>query len=146
MVKEGILPACKVKTISWFDRDKWRKRGRRCFECPHGKTRPSKSTGIRPNQNVKFTKCHVSININEQDNGSFVVTKAILDHINHPVSKKDFFTHQHAKVLNNDDMEFVKHLKKARANPSNFASCLSARTNRQYTSKDVRNLISRVKN
>ena len=48
-------------------------KGRRTFRCPHGIERKIKSE-VRNKQNVKFSRCPVQININEQADGTFVVT------------------------------------------------------------------------
>ena len=78
--KKVYCPLVKSRRAKTAAESDGKSRGRRCFECPHGKGRPPSVTGVRPKQNVKFTKCPVSININEQEDGSFLIKKAVLTH------------------------------------------------------------------
>ena len=75
---------------------------------------------LRPNRSVKFTKCPVSIVINENDDGSWEVSKATLEHFGHSVTKKDYYLHEHTKRLNEDDKEYVKGLLNDKANAANM--------------------------
>ena len=118
-------------------------RGRRTLQCPHGVQRKIKSE-VRTKQHVKFTRCPVMININEQDDGSFVITKAILEHSGHVVSEKEYFSHEHTKRLNEDEKAFVKDLTKVKANPRNIATCLKQKTGKDYSTQDVRNIIKNI--
>ena len=54
-------------------------RGRRTLQCPHDVQRRIKSE-VRTKQHVKYMKCPVTINMNEQEDVSFVITKAFLEH------------------------------------------------------------------
>ena len=60
----------------------------------------------------------MKVNLNEQEDGSWMVTSLFLEHLGHPVTKADFYSHQAARKLDDTDKEFVKELVKARANPS----------------------------
>ena len=70
------------------------RRGRRCLGCPHSRNRKGKLNENRPKQNLKYTRCPVSVVINENDDGSWEVTKAILEHSGHAISKKDYYMHE----------------------------------------------------
>jgi hypothetical protein len=63
--------------------------------CPHGFKRTSVATASRPAQKVKYTKCPVNINLNQEDDGSW----CILEHSGHPVTQKSFLSHQQAQKL-----------------------------------------------
>ena len=52
-----FCPLVKLRRSPGFSETNGEKRGRMCFECPHGKTRPGKSTVLWPIQNVKFNQC-----------------------------------------------------------------------------------------
>ena len=54
-------------------------KGRRTFRCPHGVKRKLKSE-VRKNQNVKFSRCPVQINLNEQSDGTYMITSFMLEH------------------------------------------------------------------
>ena len=107
-------------------------KGRRDLECPHGRKRKQSVNEERSRQSVKYTKCPVGITISEDTNtGKWVVTKAALEHFGHPISKKNFYSHEHTKRLNEEDKEYVKELRKARALPKNIASSLSEKTGKK---------------
>ena len=107
--------------------------------------RKSKATAQRPSQRLKFTKCPVKVNLNEQDDGSWMVTSCVLQHSGHPVTEQNFLSHQQARKLTEEDKQFVKGLINARTNPRNIADVLNERTGMQFTSQAVRNLINKIK-
>ena len=53
---------------------------RRCCQCCHGLKYTRKVTEKRPWQRVKFTGCPVKINLNEQEDGKWMVTSLHLTH------------------------------------------------------------------
>ena len=118
--------------------------GRRTLVCAHGINRASNSKGDRPLQHIKFTNCPVQVNINEQYDGSWMVTKCVLDHSGHPVTSHDFFSHESYKRLTEDDKEFIKGLIRAKTTSRNIAAVMTERTGRAYTYQDVRNIIERI--
>ena len=122
-----------------------RVKGRRCFQCCHGLKYTRKVTDKRPWQKIKYTECPVKVNMNEQEDGSWMVTSLVLDHIGHPVTKTDFYSHQVARKLEPEDKEFVKELLKARANPKNIANVITERKGVHYNAQDVRNIVARIK-
>ena len=83
--------------------------------------------------------------MNEQEDGSWMVTSLILDHVGHPVTKADFYSHQVARQLEPNDKAFVKELINARANAKNIANVLTERNGVNYSSQDVRNIVARIK-
>ena len=117
---------------------------RRTLTCAHGRKRKLGENEDRPQQNVKFTKCPVLINLNKAEDGTWYTTKTVLQHKGHPVSKKNFYSHEHNKRLNEEDKDYLKELHKAKANPKNIADSLSNKTGRNYSSQDVRNIIKTV--
>ena len=78
-------------------------KGRRCFQCCHGLKYTRKVTEKRPWQRVKFTGCPVKINLNEQDDGRWMVTSLHLTHEGHPVTKSAFYSHQTQRKLESSD-------------------------------------------
>ena len=112
-------------------------KGRRCFACPHSVVRNGKTTGKRPSQRVKYTGCNVKVTINEQEDGDWVVTTCNLDHEGHPVTAKAFFSHQHNKKLEPEDVDFVKGLMRAKANPRNIANVLTEKTGKIFETQTV---------
>ena len=86
---------------------------------------------MRHKQSYKYTK---------NDDGSWEVTKALLDHFGHQVSKQNYYLHEHTKRLNDDDKE----LKDVKVNNKNIAACLSNKSGKNFKSQDVRNLIKKI--
>ena len=78
-------------------------KGRRCFQCCHGLKYTRKVTEKRPWQRVKFTGCPVKINLNEQEDGKWMVTSPHLTHEGHPVTKSSFYSHQTQRKLESSD-------------------------------------------
>ena len=110
--------------------------------CAHGIARSSKSTGQRPLQHVKYTKCPVRVNLNEQDDGCWLVTTSVLHHEGHPVTSQDFFSHESFKRLTEDDESFVKDLLRAKTSARNISDVLAQRMGRPYTYQDVKNIFN----
>jgi hypothetical protein len=46
--------------------------------------------------------------LNENDDGSWEITKTVLEHFGHVVSKRDYYLHEHTKRLNENDEDYVK--------------------------------------
>ena len=122
-----------------------RVKGRRCFQCCHGLKYTRKVTDKRPWQKIKYTECPVKVNLNEQEDGSWMVTSLILDHVGHPVTQADFYSHQVARQLEPKDKAYVKELVHARASAKNIANVLTERNGINYNSQDVRNIVARIK-
>ena len=140
-----LCPLSKIRYQKGIEKNGEYIKGRRCFQCPHGVQRKSKATAQRPSQRLKFTKCPVKVNLNEQDDGSWMVTSCVLQHSGHPVTEQNFLSHQQARKLTEEDKQFVKGLINARTNPRNIADVLNERTGMQFTSQAVRNLINKIK-
>ena len=119
-------------------------KGRRCYQCSHGIKFTSKASEKRPWQRLKFKGCPVKVNLNEQEDGTWMVTSLVLEHMGHPVTKANFYNHQVARKLDTPDKEYVKELLKARANPKNIANVLTQRKGPSYNAQVVRNLIARI--
>ena len=77
--RKALCPLMKARRAKTAAETNGESRGRRTFQCPNGKQRQIKSEQ-RPKQHVKYTRCPVAININEQEDGTFVITKAVLEH------------------------------------------------------------------
>ena len=103
------------------------------------------SESKRPCQRLKFTGCLVKIKLNEQGDGTWVVKNCILDHVGHPVTESNFYSHQQARKIDEDDKEFVKGLMRARTNAKNIADVLSERNGKSFNIQDVCNLITGIR-
>ena len=87
---KAMCPLSKIRYQKGVEKNGEYVKGRRCYQCPHGVTCKSKATGGRPSQRLKYTKCPVKINLNEQDDGSWIITSCFLDHSGHPVTEQNF--------------------------------------------------------
>ena len=139
-----LCPLAKSRRNKTLAETGGKRRGRRCLDCPHGRNRKAGVREIRLKQNLKYTKCPVSIVINENDDGSWEITKAVLERFGHTVSKKEYYMHTHTRKLNDDDKEYVKELMTAKVTSNNIATCLNQRTGKEFTGQDVRNLIKTI--
>ena len=119
--EKALCPLMKARRDKGLAETGGKRRGRRCLDCPNGRNRKGGSKDASPKQGLKYTKCPVIIVLNEYDDGSWEITKTVLDHFGHSVSKKDYYLHEHTKRLNDDDEECVKDLMNAKAN----ATCLN---------------------
>ena len=82
---KALCPLSKVR----YRKGKEGVKGRRCFGCPHGITRTTKAESKRPCQMLMYTGCPVKINMNEQDDGSWIVTTCLLKHSGHPITESN---------------------------------------------------------
>ena len=91
-----FCPLTKVRyQASGIGKNGERIKGRRCWRCTHGIERKPRSTFQRTIQRIKFTACPVSVNTFEQEDGKWMITKAIIDtHVGHTVSATDYFNCQ----------------------------------------------------
>ena len=141
--EKSLCPLMKARRDKGLAETEGKRRGRRCLDCPHGRNRKA-NRELRPNRAVKFTKCPVTVVVNENDDGTWVVSKTVLEHFGHSVTKKDYYMHEHTKRLDDGDKEYVKELLNAKANASNIATCLNKKTGKNYNGQDVRNLIKKI--
>ena len=139
-----LCPIMKARRDKTLAESGGKSRGRRCLDCPHGRSRKGKSKGERPNQSVKFTKCPFSIVIMENDDGTWEVSKTISKHYGHIISKQEYYSLEHTKRLTAEDQSYLKKLLSTKANPSNIAACLNQKNGKSFTGQDVRNLIREV--
>ena len=142
---KSFCPLIKVRFHKGHFKNGEYEKGRRCFKCPHGVQRKSKATGSRPSQRLKFTQCPVKINLNERDDGSWMVTSCNLEHQGHPITQENFLSHQQARKLSEDDKECIKGLVRAKTNVRNIADVLSERTGMNLAVQTVRNIINQLK-
>ena len=142
--EKALYPLAKARRGKGLAETGGKRRGRRCLDCPHGRNRKGGARDARPKQALKFTKCPVTIVVNENEDGSWEITKTVLEHFGHAVSKRDYYLHEHTKRLNEDDKDYVKELLTAKANPNNIATCLNQKTGKLYSGQDVRNLIKKI--
>ena len=144
--EKALCPLTKARRTKSLAESGGKTRGRRCLDCPHSRSRKKGENELRPKQSYKFTKCPVTIVINENEDGTWEISKATLEHFGHPVSKKDYYLHAHTKRLKDEDTDYLKELKSLKANSNNIAACLSHKTGKNFNSQDVRNLIKKIDN
>ena len=80
----------------------------------------------------------------EQPGESWIIAICNLNHEGHSADSKNFFSHWKNKVLDNDDLDYVKHLIHAKVNPQNISKILVNRTGKDYNYRDVVNMIARI--
>ena len=86
--RKTFCPLTKVRRQQPSERNGKRIRGQRGYKCAHGVERKSRSKDEqRPYQRIKFTGCPVKLNINEQEDGTWMVTSSISEHVNHESSE-----------------------------------------------------------
>ena len=140
-----LCPLAKSRREKGLDETEGLKRGRRYLDCPHGRKRVAKTKGERKSQNVKFTKCPVSIVITENMDKTWTITKVILEHFGHVVTEKEYYRHSQNRKLDEEEKDYLKELIKTKAITKNMAACLSRKTGKEFNSKDVSNLMQRLK-
>ena len=86
----------------------------------------------------------MTIVLNENDDGTWIITKAELEHFGHTVTKKDYYKHQQNKRLNEEEKVYLKELIKTNTSARNIADCLSQRTGKEYSRLDAHNLIRKL--
>ena len=86
-----------------------------------------------------FFQCPVVIVLSENDDQTWTITKTILEHYGHVVSRKEFYRHGQNKKLDKSEEAYVRELIKTKANHTNIATCLS-----EKTGKDVNNLVRKM--
>ena len=131
-----------VVNSSRISTEKKKGRGRILFVCPHGVNRKSKSTGVRPKQNVMFTNCSARINIYEQaDSNVWIVTYMNNVHTGHLVGRDVYGTYSTVRKLYCEDEKFMMDLHGAGASNRCIARVLSDKTNKLYDTKFVYNSV-----
>ena len=113
--------------------------------CTHGYKRTYKASSARPVQRVNYTGCLASFNINEQVDGTWKIgVKVVLEH-NHEIGPYYYHTYSFNKKVTDEDVELLKLLDTANAPPRKMAEVITQRTGESYNSKDVKNLLTKVK-
>ena len=121
-------------------------KGRIRFVCTHGHRRKYIATDIRPKQRVNQTGCQAGFNLNEQVNGTWKVgSKVIIEHIGHIIGPEIYNSYSFVKQISKEDEEFVQNLHNAKAPNRKIADVLTARTGYSMKSRDVVNLINKLK-
>ena len=63
--EKALCPLAKARRTKTLAESGGKTRGHRCLDCPHSRSRKKGENEIRQKQRYKFTKCPVSIVINE---------------------------------------------------------------------------------
>ena len=97
---------------------------------------------------IKFSlcvfQCLVSIIINENDDGTWIITSTILDHFGHTVTRKDYFKHAQNRRLDDGGKAFLRELMTTNASHRNIADCLTQKTGKEYNRQDIQNLTRKL--
>ena len=116
------------------------------FKCPHGMKKSSSSTGKRKVEaTAAYVGCPVRVNVNQQNDGSFVVTTAVLYHENHEVSREMFDKYTVNRRLSKDHEDAVIAFLDTDPAPAEVANLLKDITGKDYSTQDANNIIKRLK-
>ena len=96
-------------------------------------------------QQVNYTGCPASFNINEQVDGTWRVGVKVVFKHNHEIGPDYYNTYSFTKKVTDEDVELLKLLDTANAPPRKMAEVISHRTGDSYNSKDVKNLLTKAK-
>ena len=119
-------------------------KGQRGYKCAYGVERKTRSKDEqRPFQRVKYSGCPIKVQINEQDDGSWMVTSCVNEHEGHDTSENNYLNQN--KKLDGEDENFIMGMVDIQANNKNIAEVLSKKTGKAFNSQDVRNIVSRIK-
>ena len=110
------------------------------FECKHGRVRNSKGTGQRPKQHYNYLGCQANVRMYKTKDGKVKVTKVNLEH-NHKTTE-DIYQLQNQNFTE-EERELVLTLNQANAKPSQIKRVLCERNNKQITTQNLRNFISK---
>ena len=121
-------------------------KSRMSYQCPHSIFKKSQSTGKRKVAPNKFSGCPVIVNVNEQDDNTFKVTKVVLEHKNHEVGKEIYDQYSTNKRLSEDQENAVLAFLETDPTAKEVAKLLNHITGKSYSTQNARNIISRIKN
>ena len=77
MGEKNLCPLAKSRRDKGLAETGEKRRGRRCLDFPHGRNKKADVREVRLKLNLKYTKCPVSIVLNENDDGSSSTTKVV---------------------------------------------------------------------
>ena len=115
------------------------------YKCPHGMMYKSNSKGMRKVKRLAHVDCPVVVNINQQADGGFVVTKAITEHENHEIGKEIFDKYARNRRLTKDHDDAVRAFLDTDPTATEVAQLLKDITGKDYSSQDANNIIKRLK-
>ena len=120
--------------------------GRFSLKCPHAVERASRGTGKHKVQSINFTGCSALLNVRQQKNGTWKVTKYILKHSGHIISKVVYNSYRNTKKISKEDEEYIAELGKAKAKNRIIAERISEKTGKNFKTKDINNLLRKFGN
>ena len=83
-----------------------------------------------------------NLNINDQEDGSWMITSLHLEHTGHSNTPMNFLSQN--KQLSREDQLFVSGLKEASASNSNIADVLTKKTGKPFKAQDVFNIVKQI--
>lgn len=119
----------------------------RCsYQCPHGIKRKSLSTGIRKANSVNyFTNCPVKVDLNEMEDGSFVIQNLLLQHENHEVSEEQYSKYVINRRLSKDHEDALKAFLTTNPSTKDVAKLLTDLVGFPFKTKDAFNVVTKLK-
>ena len=85
------------------------------------------------------------MNVNQQGDRSFLVTKTVLQHENHEVSREMFDKYAHNRRLSKDHEDAVRAFLDTDPSPSEVSLLLKDITGIDYSRRDAQNIVTRLK-
>ena len=86
----------------------------------------------------------MNIVLTENLDHSWSVTKAVLEHFGHLVTKKEYYRHTQTRRIDKDEETYARKLLKTKALHTNVAACLTNKTGKEFTRKDINNLARKL--
>lgn len=115
------------------------------FGCPHKKKRKSKSAGIRQRLDViQYADCPALIKAKANEDGSYRVIRADLEHRGHEVSEEQYYKYRKTRKLTSEQENAVLALLIQGGKLPEIAKMLSDFTGRNLGRKDVYNVVRKL--
>ena len=84
------------------------KYGRIVYKCTHRHQRKSDAKSDRPFKKINYTGCPAFVNINQNKDDDWIVTKMESKHGGHVISRENYFSYSHVRKLSKDDLDYVQ--------------------------------------
>ena len=116
------------------------------YKCPHGVEKRSKSSGKRKCEvAAAYVGCPLRLAVNQQEDGTFVVDIAVLEHKNHEVGREMFARYPINRRLSKDHQDAVRAFLDTDPHHAEVANLLRDLTGIEYSTKDAYNIVKKLK-
>ena len=112
------------------------------YKCRYGILKKSESLGKRQ-VTQRYVGCPALLNINQQQDGTFEVTKAVLEHKEHKIGEEEYATFR--RKLSKDQKEAVKAFLVTQPSNQAVSLFLSDLTGKQYNRSLATNIVNALK-